>query len=139
MTKTLFGMSVVVLVVLAFVVPQRSEAFGGESLGCFVNVGLPGTFTSGHCIASKPRFSYTVPFKVLNESGTYTFAWNTTGLTVSSGCTSTSDTCIISANGIPADQDLTVSVTITQAGQSSTLSATAFIPAVCSFGGPVFC
>ena len=142
MKKTLFWMSVAVLVALALVVPRRSEAFGGESLGCFVNVGAQGTFTSGSCTASRPRFSYTVNYKVLNESGTYTFAWNTNGAPVSSGCTSTSDTCIISARGIPADQELTVSVTITQSGQSAALSATAFIPAVCTdpvSGGPVFC
>jgi len=126
--------------VLAAVVPSRSEAFGGESLGCFVNVGSPGSYTSPTCDAPSPRFSYTVPFQVLGGSGTYSYAWNTSGLTVSSGCTSTSSSCIISARGIPADQTLTVSVVITQAGQQATLSASANIAAVCSLGGlPVDC
>jgi hypothetical protein len=125
---------------LAALVPLRSEALGGESLGCFVNVGSPGVYSSPTCDAPSPRFSYTVPFQVLGGSGAYSYAWNTTGLTVSSGCTASSSSCIISARGIAADQTLTVSVVITQSGQQATLSASANIAAVCNLAGmPVDC
>jgi hypothetical protein len=138
MKKILLCMPIVVLAIVP--IPLRSEALGGESLGCFVNQGTPGTFTSPTCEATLPKLSYTVPFKVLNGSGTYSYAWTTSGLTVSSGCTSTSDTCIIAARGSKANQTLTVSVAITQSGASSTLSASAFIPPVCLLGTLVtFC
>jgi hypothetical protein len=128
------------VVALAVFIPMRSHAFGGESLGCFVNVGTPGVFSSPTCGPTTPKFTYNVVFKVLNQSGAYSYAWNTSGLTVSSGCTSTSDTCILTVRTIQGDQALTVSVAITQSGQSSTLSATAEIPAVCILGStPVYC
>ena len=137
MKRILFCVSVIVVLALV-IVPRRSEALGSESLGCRVS---SGQFHAGHCVASLPRLSYAVGFKVLNGAGAYTYEWNTNGLPVSSGCTSTSDFCDIAASGITDDQTLSVSVTITQAGQSATLPATAFIPAVCGDydGSPVWC
>ena len=141
MRKILFGVSpigVAILVVLTIAIPQRSEALGSESLGCFVAAGVTGQFHSPGCAAARPRSSYVVTFKVLNGSGGYSYSWDTHGL---GDCTSSTDSCSLSVSGITDDQTLRVSVVITQGGQSSTLTATAFIPAVCFGydGSPEFC
>ena len=74
--------------------------------------------------------SYTADFQVLNERGPYSYAWSVpAGYNIASGCTSGLDYCILN-NLVPAQQ-VSVSVTITQAGQSVTLAATANILAYC--------
>lgn len=116
-----------------FAIP-RSEALGSESLGCFVNSGVPGVYTS-ECLAANPQPSYDVVFQVLGESGSYTFSWSVGGGTIVAGCTSTSDSCIIHvlSNRL---QIIPVSVTLSQGGQQRTVSATAEIEPVC---GNDFC
>ena len=116
------------------------EALGAEALGCYVNVGLPGVYKTPRCFASRAMASYDVPFQVLNESGTYTFAWTTSGGSVVSGCTSTSDFCILHVQALSFDQIVSASVSLMQGGQQRTISAQARISAVCA--GPrglVFC
>jgi hypothetical protein len=118
---------------------QRSEALGGETLSCFVSGTTPVSFTSPSCFSQFARSSYTISF-ILNGSGTYSYLWNTGGFPISSGCTSTSASCAVRTNGIQSDQEIPVSVTISQGGQSATLQANAFILAVCAFGSQlVFC
>jgi hypothetical protein len=91
-------------------------------------------FTAGYCDSSTPGRNYAVRFAIANESGSYTFAWTIPShikdLTGESGCTSTSDTCSFGVSGGPED-DIDVSVVVTQAGQSETLYAEADVPAVC--------
>ena len=141
MKKVVFWMSIVVLAVLVAVAPRRSDAIGGESLGCFVNVGDPGVYTSPECFPTIPRTSYTIHFRVFGGSGTYTYSWATNGATVSSGCTSTSDFCLLSVRANSGgDRTFPVSVTLTQAGQQTTVSAFATIQGTCFLAGqPVFC
>lgn len=68
------------------------------------------------------------------ESGAYAFAWNITGrgeITVVSGCDSTSDLCFLEVPSNRTDKVISVSVTLTQNGQSRMVNAIAEIPAVC--------
>lgn len=132
MKKILFG---AILVASSVIAVRPSQAIGGESLGCFVNNGTPGTYNPGSCTISTARSSYTAHFKVLGGSGTYTYAWTTTSPIVT-GCTSTTDYCVISAPAVAGDRDLVVSVTLSQSGLQNTVSATATIPATC---GSVLC
>jgi len=85
------------------------------------------------CRSQRPQESYAVRFKVLNGTGTYSYAWNTHGWPVTSGCTSTSGECNVRAQSIQNDTAVTVSVTISQLGYSANLSATAHLLAVCFF------
>jgi hypothetical protein len=67
-----------------------------------------------------------VTFAVTNETGSYSYAWSVpspwSGKIVG-GCTSTTDYCQFTAGNRYAEID--VSVTLTQAGSSETLYATA--------------
>jgi len=112
-------------------------AIGGESLACQVNAG---GLSSPECLPATAAATYTVSFQVVNGSGTYGYSWSVPRAPLA-GCTSTSNYCIISV--VPSggsDLHITGSVTITQSGQSAVLSATATIPATCSFGSwYVFC
>ena len=112
-----------------------ASAFGGETLGCSISPGRAGT---GFCSTSSIPSSgyYSVSYNVQGGSGTYTYSWTNPGGTVIFGCTSTSNSCAIRVPAVANDQYLTASVVITQGTSHATLSATAFIPAVC---GSYFC
>jgi len=127
----------VVLAVGAFLVAgvvtaPSANAAGGERLGCYVASGQP-LLWGPPCRSQRPQESYAVRFKVLNGTGTYSYAWNTHGWPVTSGCTSTSGECNVRAQSIHDDTAVTVSVTISQPGYSANLSATARLLAVCFF------
>jgi hypothetical protein len=84
-----------------------------------------------------PSSSYSATFGVTNENGTYSYAWSVPALytsKISMGCTSAYDYCVLS--NLTPTREITVSVTISQNGQSSTLSATADIEPWC---GNYFC
>jgi hypothetical protein len=126
---------------LSFSAERPALALGGESLGCFVNDGLPATFDSPECLPTVARTSYGVVFKVLGGSGSYTYSWSVGGggAAVTSGCTTSSDTCILQVNASSgSDKTVNASVTLTQGGQQVVVSAVATIPAVCNFGGMLF-
>lgn len=113
---------------------SQAGALGGESLVCGISPGSAGT--TGYCHATIGSSSYRVSFGVQNGSGTYSYSWTVTGganQRVYSGCTATSSTCIVSVSG-SSDQDIQGTVTLTQDGQSETLTATAYIPAWCGTG-----
>ena len=139
MNKLLLLGASVATAILCVAPQQRSEALGGETLSCFVSGTTPVNFTTPSCFSQIPRSSYNVTF-LLNGSGTYSYLWNTGGFPISSGCTSTSASCTVRVNSIQGDQEIPVSVTISQGGQSVGLQANAFILAVCAFGSQlVFC
>lgn len=131
----LSGICMLAFTMLNFVAARPSRALGGEALGCFVAQGTQGVYTEGDCAVSQPQPSYDAVFHVLDASGSYTYSWDTGGFTPSSGCSATSDTCIIHVSS-STDHFIPVSVTLTQGGQHSTVSATAETQAVC---GNNFC
>ena len=123
--------------VIAFGVPALSlsaaSAASSPTLGCNIQPSGNDNFTHV-CGTNVAANTYGVTYQV--QGGTGTFSWTPpSGVTVTNGCTSTSNICQIevSAGG---DQSLTASVVVTQGGSSVTLSARAVINAVC---GHVFC
>ena len=73
--------------------------------------------------------SYTATFEVLNESGSYSYTWSVPApytSTISRGCGAGNDVCVLS--NLWPSSEVTVSVTISQNGQSATLNATAYTP-----------
>jgi K+-transporting ATPase c subunit len=133
MKKLVFS---VILILVSVVAVQRSQAIGGESLGCFVNDGTAGSYSAGSCISGIPRSSYTANYKVLSASGSYTYAW-TYNRPVVTGCTSTTDYCVLSVNSNMSDQTVTATVTLSQSGLQNTVSADATIQAVCYLGSQI--
>ncbi|MGI9149861.1 MAG: hypothetical protein ACR2IK_25505 [Chloroflexota bacterium] len=114
-----------------------ASAFGSEQLGCYVSPSHTAPQPSPYCSDGMPSTSYSATFGVLNESGAYSYAWSVpTWYTskIAMGCTAGYDYCVLS-NLRPVGE-ITVSVTISQNGQSSTLSATADIEPWC---GNYFC
>ncbi|MGI9149860.1 MAG: hypothetical protein ACR2IK_25500 [Chloroflexota bacterium] len=113
-----------------------SALTGNEQLGCYVTPSHTQPYpVPKFCGNRMAASSYAAAFQVLNESGTYSYAWSVPAEYTSNvigGCTSTTDYCILN-NLIPAQQ-VSVSVTISQDGQSATLRATANIIYYCSYG-----
>ena len=113
---------------LSVLSPGHALAFGAEQLGCRVapaSIYQPiSTPTCGDTMAPNPH--YNVSFAVLSQTGSYTYACSVPypySGSIINGCGSSDDWCQVSANN--TEQTITMSVTITQSGQSRTLSATA--------------
>lgn len=109
-----------------------ASALGGEQLGCYVTPTPPPAQYHARFCSNGPGSTYSAAFGVMNGNGSYSYAWSVpaayTG-NIASGCTSDTPRCVLS-NLTPTSQ-ITVSVTITQDGQSATLSATAYINQWC--------
>lgn len=108
-----------------------ASALGGESLGCRV---APGTvFTFNHvCSNNQGASSYTVGFLVQNETGTSSYSWNVPTAYQSQivgGCGSGQNWCTVSANN--SDQEIYLTVTLTQGTDSETLDSYGFINQYC--------
>jgi hypothetical protein len=74
--------------------------------------------------------TYGVGFVVSGLSGTYTFAWQLpAGYTAVSGFCGNTDQCAINVGN--SDQNILVSVTLTQNGASETLTSRAIINRFC--------
>jgi hypothetical protein len=115
-----------------------ANAFGGEWLGCRISPPATSTtpYDNGFCETSQAAGSWAVSFAVQNGSGTYTYAWTLHGQYQSPvGCTSTSYFCNVTVTANQANKVVDATVTITQNGQSLTLSAEAYFDAVCPIGG----
>ncbi|HET6209327.1 MAG TPA: hypothetical protein VFD94_03035 [Jatrophihabitans sp.] len=139
MRKILSLLAVAVsLLVLGLVSAGPAAALGGESLGCVVNPNPhPLTFSNPCGDPAPPNQSnqFQVTFRVLNGSGSYSYAWSVPSPwsgQIISGCTSSSIDCTFTASN--TYQNITVSVTLTQGGSSETLSATAEIDPWCKVG-----
>lgn len=135
--RRLLGLAVAALVAtvsLVAVDAPAAQAFGSETFGCRFSPGTIFTFNAP-CLNNKPSPSgYTLAFQVQNLSGTgYTFSWTLSGdyLSIFSGCTSTSEACVVTTPGSNADHDISASVTYSQGGQQATKDAAAFIRAFC--------
>jgi hypothetical protein len=111
----------------------NASALGGEWLGCLVEPNSNGTYSqlcrnnTGGTLGG-----YEAEFRVQNETAPSTYTWSVPASYQSSivyGCTSTSSFCAVSLSNY--DQDLWVSVTLTQGGASSTLSSRARILQTC--------
>jgi hypothetical protein len=117
-----------------FTAAPASALTGNERLGCYVTPSSTQPRpVADECANNMTATSYQVKFQVLNESGTYSYSWSLASVYtshISSGCTSTTDYCILT-NLAPAQQ-VKASVTIRQNGQSATLTATADV-ATCSY------
>jgi hypothetical protein len=110
---------------LAVVPSVEAQALGGEYLGCRV---LPADhqaiFTAFSCDGGVPSGTYWLTFRVLGTTGSHTYSWDTGGVPPQYGCTTSSPQCDLSVSG-QTDRHTTVTVTITQNGQSAVISATA--------------
>lgn len=113
----------------------NASALGGEWLGCRV---LPASTNSYSqtCSNSQPATTYEVTFAVQNETASSTYSWSRPSMyAVVSGCSATLNWCSLSVPGGTFDRRVTVSVTLSQAGATKTLSTTAWIGAYC-YGQP---
>lgn len=111
-----------------------ASAIGGEVLGCRVAPASGSQpITHPFCTDRMPPNPYfNVGFQVLNEVGSYSYAWTVPAAytsAITSGCTATTSYCAITARN--SDQSIPVSVIVTQGGASETLSATAQISQYC--------
>lgn len=108
-----------------------ASALGGETLVCRVTPSRTAPFYP-NCSNNMGASSYQVTFWVQNETAPSTYAWSISAdlsWTVTNGCTSTSNTCVISVPN--ADNDITGSVTLTQNGATRTLTSHAFVGQYC--------
>lgn len=115
-----------------------ASALGNEQLGCYVSPSRTAPQVNpGYCSDSMPASSYSATYQVMNLSGSYTFAWSVPAYyagKIVAGCTSDSSRCVLS--NLTPTREVTVSVTVTQGGQSVASSATADIEPWC---GNYFC
>ena len=116
---------------LAVATAGNASALGGESLLCHVS---PSHDPYGYQICDNDMYasSYQVTFAVRNVTAPSTYAWSISAdlpWTVSSGCTSTSSTCVVSVPN--ADNAINASVTLTQNGATETLTSSAMIGQYC--------
>jgi hypothetical protein len=133
MRKLCHALAVLASAVAFVAVPAGSaNAFGGESLGCAINPSSSTTLHAGGC-STKGSYSqklYYIMFAVMNGSGTYGYTWSfSEPVNIYSGCTSTSSSCEVTVYGGGGTDTIVYGyVTLTQNGQSETLSARALIP-----------
>jgi hypothetical protein len=109
-----------------------ATALGGEWLGCRIAPGSEFNFYQS-CYNDQAAASYTAAFRVQNESASSTYTWSIPSTyAVYGGCASNQNWCTLSVSrGSKIDQEITVSVTLTQGGSSATLTSTAFIRKYC--------
>jgi hypothetical protein len=130
--RKLWTLALAPILALAFflVGAPSANAFGSEVLGCDWGTGWVANDCGGG--------SGMVTFSAHNLSGSYSYSWTLTRdtgdtLTVScstgispcvySGCTATSSSCTIYADGGRHNHVLTASLTLTQSGLSRTIQA----------------
>jgi hypothetical protein len=109
-----------------------AAALGGEQLGCYITPTPPPAQYHARSCSDGPGSTYSAAFGVMNGNGTYSYAWSVPAAYTShiaSGCTADTPRCVLS--NLTPTSEITVSVTITQNGQSATLSATAYINQWC--------
>lgn len=128
-----FAMTFFAMIVAAatIVMPAPARAVGDDPFGCRIAPGTEFNFYQ-YCNNSTNQNAqtYYVAFAVQGVGGAgYTFTWNITGpyRSVESGCTSSSTFCNVSVRNNGVEKELMAEVTLTRAGQSSTLYSHATI------------
>ncbi|WP_410622814.1 hypothetical protein [Amycolatopsis sp. cmx-8-4] len=112
-----------------------AAALGGETYGCQVSPGPVGSYTGNCHNSAKFHGPYSAGFAVGGAAAGTTYTWHVpAGYQTAPGLCTTTAGCRV--DGLTGDDEVTVSVTLTQNGATETLSATAFILAVC---GNVYC
>ncbi len=112
-----------------------ASALGGETYGCQVSPGPVGSYTGNCHNSAKFHGPYSAGFSVGGAAAGTTYTWHVpAGYQTAPGLCGTTSGCRV--DGLTGDDEVTVSVTLTQDGATETLSATAFILAVC---GDVYC
>jgi hypothetical protein len=117
---------------LSFLVLPVSSALaaGGPTLVCNVQPNSNDNF-GPECDTNYPSSTYGIAMYVQGGSGTYSYAWGVpSGVTITGGCTSTSNLCDFSVRG-SREHYWTVPLVITQGGTQTSLSALVFTPASC--------
>ncbi len=101
----------------------------GEWLGCRIAPGYEFNFYPTCGTAAGPDASgyYSVAFVVQNETAASTYSWATYSYPVLTGCTSSTNWCTVSAG---TNEEIQVSVTLTQGAYAQALSSTAHTPSV---------
>jgi hypothetical protein len=110
-----------------------ASALGGERLGCYITPTstVPPQLHAGNC-SDGPGSTYQATFGLMYQNGSYGYTWSVPAEYAShiyTGCTTNSERCTLT--NLTPTSEITVSVTITQSGQSATLSATAYINQWC--------
>jgi hypothetical protein len=117
-----------------------ASALGGETLGCRIAPGTEFNFYQ-FCHNTQRANQYGVAFMVQNVTSSPTYSWSIPTAyqsMISQGCTSTSSTCTLSVG--KTEQDIPVSVTLTEGGASRTISSEATIFSYCWNGSTyVYC
>jgi hypothetical protein len=126
-------MVVATTIVMAGLTTGPAAALGSERLGCYITPThtVPLQLHANSCSTGMMASSYQATFGVMNQNGSYSYAWSVPAQyagNITSGCTTT-ERCNLS--NLIAGSEVTVSVTITQNGQSAKLSATAYINQWC--------
>jgi hypothetical protein len=138
MRKLLTAVFALVAALAFFMVGNPSaNAFGSEVLDCDAG----GVFLPNSCASTGTQANYTlmlVNFSPENTSGTYSTSWavtNQAGTAITQSCTVTygnasgSMWCQIAVRVGANDKNYTAALTLTQSGQTRTVTATATIQA----------
>jgi len=135
MRKLLSLFAIAAMTILFGVLSTGSAAaFGSEQLGCRVApASIYQPIDSPSCAYTyAPNPTYSISFVVQNGSGTYSYAWSVPSPysgRIINGCGSSDNWCQFSAGN--REDDITVSVTLTQGSQQRTISADAYIAQWC--------
>jgi hypothetical protein len=136
MRKVFLLLSAALIALSGPVFAIQPAAASGPSLTCNIQPSNNDNFTT-RCSTTRAVNTYTLDYLVQGGTGTYTYAWTyPEPSTVLAGCTSTNPDCEISVFHGSQDDTYTATVVLTQNGTHTTLTASAFIPAVCP---PMFC
>lgn len=130
--RKLWSLCAIALLAVAFVVGTSgpAAALGTETLGCRIAPVAGDPPFTPNCTNHMPATTYGVGFVVSGLSGTYTFTWHLpAGYTPVSGFCGNFSQCAINAGN--SDQNILVTVTVTQNGASETLSSRAIINRFC--------
>jgi hypothetical protein len=135
MVRKLLVLLAALAATLGLMVPTAStaSAFGNEWLGCAVTGG--NWYYTSPCTGGVSSGSVMLDFKVMDETAPSTYSWAVPADLVSriyDGCTSGSNQCrIVVGRGA---REATVSVTLTQSGATKTLTTSAYVEPMCSWG-----
>ena len=86
---------------------------------------------SDYCQSSRPSYSSTVRFRVIQPVAGNTYSWSLSGATLPSTCTTTSSVCDVSVSTRGHDRYLIATVVVSDGIQSASYTAEALAAAAC--------